>query len=263
MNRMFRQRGVVLFSVLATLISSVWVSAPLGQTAGAATVAQRIERVENGLRPPAVLKGEPPEKMKLADRMRFYKTPGVSIALINDGKIEWARGYGVLEAGTKEPVTPETLFQAASISKSLTAMVALRLVEQGQLDLDSDVNKRLVSWKVPENDFTKDQKVTVRRLLAHTAGVTVPGFLGYPSDKPLPELRQILEGEKPANSAPIRVDMTPGAKFRYSGGGYVILQQLMMDVTGKPFPELMQTMFLQKLGMTHSTFQQPLSPALA
>ena len=263
MNRMFRQRGVVLFSVLATLISSVWVSAPLGQTAGADAVSQRIERVENGLLPPAVLKGEPPEKMKLADRMRFYKTPGVSIALINDGKIEWARGYGVLEAGTKEPVTPETLFQAASISKSLTAMVALRLVEQGQLDLDSDVNKRLVSWKVPENDFTKDQKVTVRRLLAHTAGVTVPGFLGYPSDKPLPELRQILEGEKPANSAPIRVDMTPGAKFRYSGGGYVILQQLMMDVTGKPFPELMQTMFLQKLGMTHSTFQQPLSPALA
>jgi len=263
MNQVFRQRGVVWFSILATLIFSLWVSAPLGQSTHEDVVAQRIERVENGLLPPAVLKGEAPEKMKLADRMRFYKTPGVSIALINDGKIEWARGYGVLEAGGKEPVTPETLFQAASISKSLTAMVVMRLVEQGKLDLDSDVNKRLVSWKVPENDFTKDQKVTVRRLLAHTAGVTVSGFLGYPSDQALPELRQILEGEKPANSAPIRVDMTPGAKFRYSGGGYVILQQLMMDVTGKSFPELMQETLLQKLGMTHSTFQQPLSPALA
>src|SRR6185369_8216811 len=268
MNRMFRQRGVVLFSILATSISSVWVSAPREQRSAAQTkladgVAQRIERVENGLLPPSVMKGESPEKMTLADRMRFYKTPGVSIALINDGKIEWARGYGVLEAGGKEPVTPETLFQAASISKSLTAMVVMRLVEQGKLDLDSDVDKRLVSWKVPENDFTKDQKVTVRRLLAHTAGVTVSGFLGYPPDQALPELRQILEGEKPANSAPIRVDMTPGAKFRYSGGGYVILQQLMMDVTGKSFPELMQETLLQKLGMTHSTFQQPLSPALA
>src|SRR6185503_5438283 len=263
MNRMFRQRGVVLFSVLATLISSVWVSAPLGQTAGAATVAQRIERVENGLRPPAVLKGEPPEKMKLADRMRFYKTPGVSIALINDGKIEWARGFGVLEAGGKQPVTSETLFQAASNSKSLTAMVVLRLVEQAKLDLDSDVNNRLISWKVPENEFTKDQKVTVRRLLSHTAGISNPGFLGYPVDRPLPSLRQILDGQKPANSSPVSVELKPGTKFLYSGGGYVILQQLMMDVTGKSFPELMQKMLLSPLGMTNSYFQQPLSPELA
>ena len=226
-------------------------------------LAARIERVEHGLLPPAVLKGETAARMPLADRMKFYKTPGVSIAVINDGRIEWARGYGVLEAGGKEPVTPETLFQAASISKSLTAMVALRLVEQGKLDLDGDVNTRLVSWKVPENEFTKDEKVTVRRLLAHTAGVSIPGFLGYPVDKPLPTLRQILEGEKPANSLPVRVELKPGTKFLYSGGGYVILRQLMMDVTGKSFPELMQKMLLQKLGMTHSTFQQPLSPALA
>jgi CubicO group peptidase (beta-lactamase class C family) len=225
--------------------------------------AAKIERVENGLLPPAVVKGETPTRMPLADRMKFYKTPGVSIAVINDGRIEWARGFGVLQAGGKEPVTPDTLFQAASISKSLTAMVVLRLVEQGKLDLDGDVNKRLVSWKIPENDFTKDQKVTVHRLLAHTAGISVPGFLGYPVDKPLPTLRQILEGEKPANSNAIRVELKPGAKFLYSGGGYVILRQLMEDVSGKSFPELMQKTLLQKLGMTHSTFQQPLSPALA
>lgn len=267
MKRMFMQKGVVLSLVLAILFSGVATLTPVGQTArefretpGATDVAQRIERVENGLLPPAVVKGDAPVRMKLADRMRFYKTPGVSIALINDGKIEWARGYGVLEAGGNQPVTPATLFQAASISKSLTAMVALRLVEQGKLDLDSDVNKRLVSWKVPDNEFTIDQKVTVRRLLAHTAGVTVPGFPGYPVEQSVPDLRQILEGEKPANSAPIRIDMTPGAKFRYTGGGYVILQQLMMDVTRQRFPELMQKMLLRPLGMNNSSFDQPLAP---
>ena len=272
-QRVTSQPGVVLSLVVALLTSSAFAlsSQPqmleaktyLKQTADADRVEQRIERVVNGLLPPAVLKGETPAKMKLADRMRFYKTPGVGIALINDGRIEWARGYGVLEAGGKEPVTPETLFQAASISKSLTAMLVLRLVEQGKLDLDSDANKRLISWKVPENEFTKDQKVTVRRLLAHTAGVSNPGFLGYPVDKPLPNLRQILDGEKPANSQPIRVELKPGTKFLYSGGGYVILRQLVMDVTGVSFPELMQKTILRPLGMTHSTFQQPLSPALA
>jgi CubicO group peptidase (beta-lactamase class C family) len=277
MKRIFTlQKGVVLLSLLATLVFSAltWaqsepslaaanLNANLQQTADAPNLAQRIERVENGLLPPALLKGEPPAKMKLANRMQFHKTPGVSIAVINDGRIEWARGYGVLEAGGKEPVTPETLFQAASNSKSLTAMVVLRLIEQGKLDLDSDVNKSLVSWKVPENEFTKDQKVTVRRLLAHTAGVSNPGFIGYPAHKPLPTFRQILDGEKPANSSPIRVELKPGTKFLYSGGGYVILAQLIMDVTGKSFPELMQKMLLEKLGMTHSTFQQPLAPALA
>lgn len=270
MKLLFMQKGGVLFSILAMMFSGVCALTPVGQTSGefretghTADVAQRIERVENGLLPPAVVKGEAPVKMTLGDRMRFYKTPGVSIALINDGKIEWARGYGVLEAGGNEPVTPATLFQAASISKSLTAMVALRLVEQGKLDLDSDVNKRLVSWKIPENEFTKDQRVTVRRLLAHTAGVAVPGFIGYPVEQAMPDLRQILEGEKPANSAPIRVDMTPGTKFRYTGGGFVILQQLMMDVTGERFPELMQKMLLRPLGMKNSSFDQPLALPLA
>ena len=263
---------VCLFSASLVLVGWVGLTASAqtstqtkrtAKSPGESDLAARIERVEQGLLPPAVLKGETPARMPLADRMKFYKTPGVSIALINNGRIEWARGYGVLEAGGKNPVTPETLFQAASISKSLTAMVALRLVQEGKLDLDSDVNKRLVSWKVPENEFTRDQKVTVRRLLSHTAGVSTPSFLGYPIDKPLPTLRQILEGEKPANSNPIRVELKPGSKFLYSGGGYVILRQLMMDVTGKSFSELMQKMLLQKLGMTHSTFQQPLSPALA
>lgn len=271
MRRAVSHDGVVLLAMALLTFSGLALAPPeqtsaaknqknkIKQTADSPQLIQRIERVENGLLPPAMLKGETPPKMKLADRMQFYKTPGVSIALINEGRIEWARGYGVLEAGGKDPVTSDTLFQAASISKSLTAMLALRLIEQGKLDLDSDVNKRLTSWKVPENEFTKEEKVSVRRLLAHTAGVTEPGFLGYSVDRALPNLHQILEGEKPANSRPIRVDMKPGTKFRYSGGGYVILQQLMMDVTGMSFPELMQKTLLQKLGMIPSTFQQPLA----
>ncbi|HKY29035.1 MAG TPA: serine hydrolase [Pyrinomonadaceae bacterium] len=233
------------------------------QTAGGVNLAQRIERIENGLLPPAVLKGETPVRMRLADRMQHYKTPGVSIAVINDGRIEWARGYGFLAAGGSEPVTTETLFQAASISKPVTAMAILRLVQQRKLSLDGDVNDTLLSWKIPENEFTKEQKVTLRRLLTHSAGVTVPGFLGYPAGEPLPNLRQILDGQPPANSAPIRVDILPGSKWRYAGGGYVVLQQLLMDVTGNSFPEFMQKMVLQKLGMTHSTFEQPLSPQRA
>jgi CubicO group peptidase (beta-lactamase class C family) len=273
MKRMGASQRVVVcrFSIPSLLIVVFLADALFGQTptvaplkttrkenAGQSNLTQRIERVESGLLPPAIVKGEPPLRLRLVDRMQFYKTPAVSIAVINDGRIEWARGYGVLEAGGKDPVTSATLFQAASISKSFTAMLALRLVEQGKLDLDSDVNQRLVSWKIPENEFTKEQKVTLRRLLSHTAGVTVPGFLGYPVDETLPTLRQVLEGEKPANSAAIRVDLTPGEKFRYAGGGYVILQQLMMDVTRLSFPELMQQTVLQKLEMKDSTFQQPL-----
>lgn len=275
------QRGLVwLFSVWTVFVSLVFTFTSEGQgsaaklktnlsargqqqTPSADNLAQRIERIENGLLPPSVLKGEAPVRMRLADRLQFYKTPGVSIAVIYDGRIEWARGYGFLEAGGSEPVTTETLFQAASISKPLTAMATLRLVEQGKLSLDGDVNEKLVSWKIPENEFTKEQKVTLRRVLTHSAGVTVPGFLGYPAGESLPNLKQILDGQPPANSAPIRVDILPGSKWRYAGGGYVVLQQLLMDITGKSFPEFMQKTLLQKLGMTHSSFEQPLSPERA
>jgi CubicO group peptidase (beta-lactamase class C family) len=123
-------------------------------------LAQRIQRVENGLLLPVVVRGQPFVPMKLADRMRFFNTPGVSVAVVNNGKIEWAKGYGVLETGSNESVNAATLFQAGSISKAVTAVAALRLVQQGKLNLDEDVNRRLISWQVPENEFTKEQKVT-------------------------------------------------------------------------------------------------------
>jgi CubicO group peptidase (beta-lactamase class C family) len=224
-------------------------------------VAERIKRVENNLLSPISIKGKP-SAMKLADRMAYYKVPGVSIVVINNGAIEWARGYGVTEAGMSNAVTAETLFQAASISKPVAAMGALRLVAESKLNLDEDVNKKLTSWKVPENEFTKEQKVTLRRLLSHSAGMTVHGFRGYATDEPVPTLLQLLNGEKPANSAAVRVDVVPGSKWRYSGGGISVAQLLMMDVTGKAFPQFMQEAVLSKLEMKHSTYQQPLPTEL-
>jgi len=223
---------------------------------------ERIRHVENGLLPAVIIKGEPDAAMKLADRMQFYKTPGVSVAVINNGKIEWARGYGMKKAGTDEKVTPETLFQAASISKPVAAVASLRLVEEGKLSLDADVNQKLVRWKVPENEFTKTKKVTLRETLSHNAGLTVHGFGGYAASEQVPTLPQILNGEKPANSAPVRVDVAPGSVWRYSGGGFTVLQQLMQDATAKPFPELMRETVLSRIGMRHSTYEQPLPGSL-
>ncbi len=161
------------------------------------------------------------------------------------------------------PVTTKTLFQAGSISKPVAATGALSLVEQGKLSLDDDVNKKLTTWKVPENEFTQTEKVTLRRLMSHTAGLTVHGFPGYDVDAPVPSIVQVLNGEKPANTEPIRVDIVPGTKSRYSGGGVTIEQLMMMDVTGKQFPALMRDLVLDKIGMTDSSYEQPLPPARA
>jgi CubicO group peptidase (beta-lactamase class C family) len=220
---------------------------------------ERIRRVENGL----VVKDQPRQPAKIIDRMQFYKVPGVSVAVISGGKLQWARGYGVMETGSDKPVTAETLFQACSISKPVTAVAVLELVQQNKLNLDYDVNQKLRSWKLPENEFTKEKKVTLRGLLSHTAGVTGSGFGGYAVDEPVPTLLQILDGVKPANSQPIRVDTTPGTQWRYSGGGFLVVQQLLVDVIGKPFPDLMRRMVFQKVGMNDSTFELRLPQKLA
>lgn len=199
-------------------------------------------------------------QLTLQKLMELYKVPGLSIAVIDNFEIAWTKGYGVTEAGTSDPVTPHTLFQAGSVSKPVAAAGALFLAEQGKLLLDEDVNQKLTTWKVPENEFTSEQKVTLRRLLSHTAGLTVHGFPGYALDETVPTLVQVLNGEKPANTEPIRVDFVPGTKWSYSGGGTLIAQQLMIDVTGKSFPQLMQEIVFDKIGMHDSTYEQPLPP---
>ena len=240
----------------ANILSLFAQSAPSNNSRDGNQIQERIKRVENSLLPPVIVKGEPVSTMNIAERMKHYNVQGLSVAVINNGKIEWAKGYGVRETETNLPVTVETVFQSGSISKPVAAMAALKMVQEGKLSLDEDVNKKLVRWKMPENEFTKEQKVTLRRLLSHSAGVSVWGFGGYPADtRVLPDVPQILDGIAPANSKPVRVIESPGTKWSYSGGGFTVMQLLMTDVLGKPFPELMEEMVLKRLGMKNSTYQ--------
>jgi CubicO group peptidase (beta-lactamase class C family) len=250
--RFFRK---LWFCYTVTTISIL--SAGLLNAQNDAETERHVQRIRNGLVPQVIVKGEPLAAPSLSDRMAALHVPGVSIAVIHGGKIEWARGFGVIRIGGS-PVTPETLFQAASISKPVTAVAVLRLVQSGKLDLDADVNRYLKTWKVPENSFTGKTKVTLRELLTHTAGMTVHGFPGYASNDPVPALVQVLNGEKPANTPPIRVDTIPGTEWRYSGGGFVVAQLVLQDVSEKPFPNLMRDLVLGPAGMTHSTYEQPL-----
>jgi CubicO group peptidase (beta-lactamase class C family) len=189
--------------------------------------------------------------------MKKTQIHGLSLAIIENGEIVKARGYGVVEEGGA-PVTESTLFQAGSISKPVAAVGALILVEQGKLSLDEDVNGRLNTWKLPENDLTRKNNVTLRGLLSHTAGMTVHGFPGYPSGGPIPTLVQVLNGESPANTGPVRVSTAPNSGWRYSGGGYTVVQQMVIDLTGKAYPQFMREAVLAPLGMERSTFEQPL-----
>jgi CubicO group peptidase (beta-lactamase class C family) len=225
--------------------------------------AARIERVERGMPPLRRRDDEAPLRLDLVQLMRLFKVPGLSIAVIDDFKIAWAKGYGVKDVGSSEPVTVHTLFQAGSISKPVAAVGALSLVQRGKLALDEDVNRRLKSWQVPDNEFTALRKVTLRHLLSHSSGLPVHGFGGYAVDSPIPTAVQILNGEPPANSLPVRVTMVPGTEFKYSGGGYVLTQLLMIDVTGEPFPAFMRESVLDRMGMADSTYEQPLPPQRA
>jgi CubicO group peptidase (beta-lactamase class C family) len=231
-----------------------------GCTAGEVDLEDRIQRFESGLLPGPgiVIQGRAWPRAPLPERMQAYRVPGVSIAVFRDFEIEWARGYGLQSAEGDDPVTPQTLFQAASISKPVAAAAALSLVQEGLLDLDEDINGWLRSWKLPENEFTAEKKVTLRGILSHTAGLTVHGFPGYARDKDVPSLLQVLDGEKPANTAPIRVDTAPGTLWRYSGGGYTVMQQMLIDVLEQPFPEILRKRVLEPAGMADSTYAQPL-----
>jgi CubicO group peptidase (beta-lactamase class C family) len=223
---------------------------------------ERRVRVENAIPWRQAAQFETPETRPLAQIMEHFDVPGISVAVIHDSCIEWAKGYGVKEAGKPEPVTTETLFQAGSISKPVAATAVMRLVEAETLDLDEDVNRYLTSWKVPSRNGWQP-RVTLRQLLSHTAGLTVHGFPGYSSWRDVPTVVQVLDGEPPANTAPVRVNTIPGTQYRYSGGGTTIAQLVMMDVLRKPFPKILHELVFEPLGMMHSTYEQPLPAARA
>ena len=217
-----------------------------------------IKKVETGLLHPVYLEGD--STWTIEARMKHYHVPGVSIAVIHNGKIAWLKSYGVMDEETKESVTRTTLFQAGSISKPVAAYAALKLTEEGKLDLNENINTYLNTWQLPDNEFTKDKKVALKHLLSHTGGLTVHGFPGYSPDLPVPTTVQVLDGLPPANTAAVRVDKVPEESFRYSGGGYTIMQQMLVDVEGKPFPEILKEKVLAPLGMNNSTYDQPLQP---
>jgi CubicO group peptidase (beta-lactamase class C family) len=213
-----------------------------------ASVGERITKVERGLAPRIQIDGEAPLRWAIPERQLFHKVPGVSVAVVNDGNIDWAKGYG-------DGITSSTRFQAASISKPVAAVTALRLVVRGQLKLDEDVNQKLKSWKIPENKWGKP--LTVRQLLSHTAGLTVHGFPGYTRTAAVPTLVQILKGEKPANTAAIVCNVEPGSIHRYSGGGYEVLQLLIEDATRMPFAAVVKSLVLDPANMKDSGYDQP------
>jgi CubicO group peptidase (beta-lactamase class C family) len=194
--------------------------------------------------------------------LQKFNVPGVSIAIIKDFKIETAVAYGVADVETGAPVTTETIFQAASISKPVAAMASLRAVQEGRFNLDQDINTILKSWKLPLGQFAKDMPVTPRMLMSHTSGTGDGfGFPGYSPGTPLPTIPQILDGEKPSNLRAVRLERAPLTGFKYSGGAVMIQQLALMDTIGKPFDQIAREWVLNPIGMTNSTFEQPLPPA--
>jgi len=218
--------------------------------------AARIARVENGLMSPVVIKGDP--SGNILDRMKHYGVPGVSVAVFGQDRVLWAKGYGVMDVETKEPVTEKTLFVAGSISKPVAAMGALKLVEEGKIGLDADINDALTSWKLPANELTAGRPVTLRQLLSHSGGTTVHGFRGYAEGEPVPSITDILDGK--GNSPAVRVDLPPGKQWRYSGGGITVMQLALTDVEKASFPEVLRAKVLDPIGMTSSSYEQTFTP---
>ncbi|MFC1530481.1 serine hydrolase, partial [Gemmatimonadota bacterium] len=225
---------------------------------GQVTPDRAIEVIRNELTPVIIITNREVESLPLSDLMRQHRIPAVSIAVIDRGNISWSAAFGLADSAEGRLADTETLFQAASISKPVAALAALQLVQEGQLDPGADINDYLRAWQLPDNEFTADQPVTLRHLLTHSGGLTVHGFPGYERSADQPTLVQILDGTGPANTDSIRVDTIPGEAWRYSGGGYTIMQQLLIDVTGRPFPEIMRERVLEPAGMMESTYEQPL-----
>ncbi len=234
----------------ATLI---WFLAPVVASAQSRPDRDRFAGLEHALEIDGP-DGRTAESLELGAALHKLNIPSVSIALIDRGELAWARAFG--DASTR------TLYQAASMSKLVVAVGALRLVQQGGLDLDRDVNEALVSWHLPASSLTNGRPVTLRGLLSMTGGIGVPGYVGYEAGASLPGLLQILDGVPPANSPQVRVERVPAQAYAYSGGGYEIVQALIEDSTRRPLDEAMQNLLLGPVGMADSVFVQPPPHAL-
>lgn len=191
--------------------------------------------------------------------MQAYRVPVVGYVIIKNYKIIAVK---TLSIDPELKVSNHSLFQAASISKSVSAYGALKLVSQGKLNLDESVNDQLTTWKIPVNEYNKNDPVTLRQLLDMTSGLSVSGFPGHVQGKQLPTLKEVLDGLPPANTPPIRVFYKPGTRYFYSGGAFQVLEQLIEDVTKQAFPVWIGNEVLKPLHMDHSLFQYPLNKKL-
>ena len=214
-------------------------------------VEKKIAAVESHLGTPDHL------SHTLKERMAFYRVYGLTIAVVHDYKMEWARGYGWADSAEKRPVTARTLFQAGSISKSLNGVGLLRLAQEATIDLYADINTYLRSWKFPYDAKSGGKKISIANLLSHTGGLTVHGFPGYERGVAVPTVEQVLNGTPPANTAAVRSMYAPGIKSEYSGGGTTISQVILMDVTGEAYDRWMGEHVLRPMGMTESFYTQP------
>lgn len=228
----------------------------------ASLTRSRVKDVENGLLRAVYLKGSKPESLNIRDRMAFYRIPAVSIAVVDGRRLEWAKAYGTLRAGEAVPATIETLFQAGALGQAPAAAAALRLVELGRLDLDTDINRFLNLWHVPKTGPSAGVPVTLGGLLSHGAGFGASEFAGFKRGQSLPSLLQVLNGEPPAVNPPVRPEFEPGARDLFSEPGLAVLEELLVEVGGKPFASLMDEAVLKPAGMIGSTFQTPLPEAL-
>lgn len=251
-------------SIILLICACFWAPSSVKAGDSLKTDVQRITaEVEEGLAPSYILEGvnDQQKHWGILERMDYWHVPGVSVAVINHGKIEWAKGYGEAEAGGRA-VGKETIFQTGSLGKTVTAVTVLALVDRGVLKLDRDVNDYLVSWHLPDTSVAEGEPVTLERILNHSAGLTVHGFGGYDQDDSIPTLQQILNGEPPCNSGSVRIGWKPGSEWRYSGGGYIVAQQIIGDVTGRPFLDVVKDLVLGPLGMSRTFYRARLDKAL-
>lgn len=250
-------RRLLLPLLIGTLLASQasLASAPRSEAA-------RIRVFETSLRPAVSVAGQPEQRWTLQERMEHWKVPGVSVAVIRNGKVAWAKGYGVLQVGGKELVDTQTLFSVGSVSKVGAAAVTLRMVDAGKLDLDRDVNSYLNAWKVPANPYTIAHPVTLRGVMSHSAGLTVHGFADYQPNETLPTTVETLLGRAPAKNAKVEVIYTPGSRFQYSGGGTTVEQLAVEEATGGDFPSAARRYLFEPLGMKRSTYENPVPASL-
>jgi CubicO group peptidase (beta-lactamase class C family) len=218
--------------------------------------------LQTGLAERIRISGQEVDFRSLKQRQADYKVPGVSVAFMRNGQLAWTLQSGVKDVTTNLPLDENTVFQAGSISKPAFATVLMKYRQDNALDLDAEVNKLLTSWQLPQHEWTGQEEVSLRRLLSHTAGTTVHGFPGYAAGKVVPSLQQVLDGAEPANTAAVTVDIQPGSRMRYSGGGTTLAQLTLQDVSGEQLPSMAERLLFTPLGMTRSSFKQPIFPDL-